>query len=42
MKRLKLRTNDPDERLADRRSHYGVDPEDPFPEGYRLSDTWFR
>jgi proline racemase len=23
-------------------SHYGVDPEDPFPEGYRLSDTWFR
>ncbi|TIO09960.1 proline racemase family protein [Mesorhizobium sp.] len=23
-------------------SHYGMDPEDPFPEGYRLSDTWFR
>jgi proline racemase len=23
-------------------SHYGVDPEDPFPTGYRLSDTWFR
>lgn len=23
-------------------SYYGVDPEDPFPEGYRLSDTWFR
>lgn len=23
-------------------SHYGVDPEDPFPEGYRLSDSWFR
>ncbi len=23
-------------------SHYGVDPDDPFPEGYRLSDTWFR
>lgn len=23
-------------------SHYGVDPEDPFPEGYRLSDTWFK
>ncbi|WP_029354846.1 proline racemase family protein [Bosea sp. 117] len=22
-------------------SHYGVDPEDPFPEGYRLNDTWF-
>ena len=22
-------------------SPYGVDPEDPFPEGYRLSDTWF-
>lgn len=22
-------------------SYYGVDPEDPFPEGYRLSDTWF-
>lgn len=22
-------------------SHYGVDPEDPFPLGYRLSDTWF-
>lgn len=22
-------------------SHYGVDPEDPFPEGYRLGDTWF-
>ena len=21
-------------------SHYGVDPEDPFPEGYRLNDTW--
>jgi proline racemase len=21
---------------------YGVDPEDPFPEGYRLADTWFR
>lgn len=23
-------------------SQYGVDPEDPFPEGYRLSDSWFR
>ncbi|MDQ7246360.1 proline racemase family protein [Dongia sedimenti] len=23
-------------------SYYGVDPEDPFPEGYRLSDTWFQ
>ncbi len=23
-------------------SNYGVDPEDPFPNGYRLSDTWFR
>lgn len=23
-------------------SHYGTDPEDPFPEGYRLPDTWFR
>lgn len=22
-------------------SVYGVDPEDPFPQGYRLSDTWF-
>lgn len=22
-------------------SQYGVDPEDPFPTGYRLSDTWF-
>ena len=22
-------------------SHYGVDPTDPFPTGYRLSDTWF-
>jgi proline racemase len=22
-------------------SHYGTDPEDPFPEGYRLNDTWF-
>jgi proline racemase len=22
-------------------SHYGVDPEDPFPTGYRLGDTWF-
>ena len=22
-------------------SYYGVDPEDPFPEGYRLNDTWF-
>lgn len=22
-------------------SQYGVDPEDPFPEGYRLNDTWF-
>jgi proline racemase len=21
---------------------YGVDPEDPFPAGYRLADTWFR
>jgi proline racemase len=21
-------------------SHYGVDPEDPFPHGYRLNDTW--
>lgn len=21
---------------------YGVDPEDPFPNGYRLGDTWFR
>jgi proline racemase len=23
-------------------SQYGVDPDDPFPTGYRLSDTWFR
>jgi proline racemase len=23
-------------------SHYGVDPEDPFPRGYRLADTWFK
>lgn len=23
-------------------SYYGVDPEDPFPAGYRLADTWFR
>lgn len=23
-------------------SHYGLDPEDPFPEGYRLPDTWFQ
>jgi proline racemase len=23
-------------------AQYGVDPEDPFPRGYRLSDTWFR
>jgi proline racemase len=23
-------------------SHYGVDPEDPFPSGYRLADTWFQ
>jgi proline racemase len=23
-------------------SHYGVDPEDPFPRGYRLPDTWFQ
>ena len=23
-------------------SHYGVDPEDPFPRGYRLADTWFQ
>ncbi|HEY4355294.1 MAG TPA: proline racemase family protein [Acidobacteriaceae bacterium] len=22
-------------------SQYGVDPEDPFPQGYRLGDTWF-
>jgi proline racemase len=22
-------------------SYYGVDPEDPFPNGYRLNDTWF-
>jgi proline racemase len=22
-------------------SHYGVDPEDPFPNGHRLGDTWF-
>lgn len=22
-------------------SHYGTDPEDPFPHGYRLNDTWF-
>jgi proline racemase len=22
-------------------SYYGTDPEDPFPEGYRLNDTWF-
>jgi proline racemase len=22
-------------------SCYGVDPEDPFPQGYRLDDTWF-
>jgi proline racemase len=23
-------------------SHYGVAPDDPFPRGYRLADTWFR
>ena len=23
-------------------SYYGVDPDDPFPNGYRLADTWFR
>lgn len=23
-------------------SNYGVDPEDPFPNGYRISDTWFK
>jgi len=23
-------------------SQYGVDPDDPFPEGYRLADSWFR
>ena len=23
-------------------STYGIDPEDPFPNGYRLSDTWFQ
>lgn len=23
-------------------SQYGVDPEDPFPRGYRLGDTWFQ
>ena len=23
-------------------SQYGVDPEDPFPAGYRLADTWFQ
>jgi proline racemase len=23
-------------------SNYGVDPEDPFPNGFRISDTWFR
>ncbi|WP_083417465.1 proline racemase family protein [Pseudovibrio denitrificans] len=23
-------------------SQYGVDPEDPFPTGYRLADTWFK
>ncbi len=22
-------------------SYYGTDPEDPFPDGYRLNDTWF-
>jgi proline racemase len=22
-------------------SCYGTDPEDPFPHGYRLNDTWF-
>ncbi len=22
--------------------HYGLDPTDPFPEGYTLSDTWYR
>jgi proline racemase len=22
-------------------SYYGADPDDPFPEGYRLNDTWF-
>lgn len=21
-------------------SYYGTDPEDPFPQGYRLNDTW--
>lgn len=23
-------------------SQYGIDPDDPFPRGYRLADTWFR
>jgi proline racemase len=23
-------------------SQYGIDPDDPFPNGYRLGDTWFR
>lgn len=23
-------------------SHYGLEPDDPFPEGYTLSDTWYR
>lgn len=23
-------------------SHYGLEPGDPFPEGYTLSDTWYR
>jgi proline racemase len=23
-------------------SNYGVDPDDPFPNGYRLADTWFK
>lgn len=22
--------------------HYGLDPDDPFPEGYALTDTWYR
>ena len=22
--------------------HYSLDPTDPFPEGYTLSDTWYR
>ena len=34
------RAGDPRQRVDHRRHSCTIDPDDPFPEGYLLSDTW--